>query len=40
MATPHVSGLAALIWLFRPQLSMTQVPEELACISWGCQGHL
>lgn len=27
MATPHVSGLAALIWLFRPQLTMPQIIE-------------
>eukprot|EP00913_Durusdinium_trenchii_P031145 g29163.t1 len=25
MATPHVSGLAALIWLYRPNLAMSQV---------------
>ena len=29
MATPHVSGLAALIWLHRPQLTMPQVKRIL-----------
>ena len=29
MATPHVSGLAALVWLHRPQLSMPQVKRIL-----------
>eukprot|EP00931_Biecheleriopsis_adriatica_P097278 TRINITY_DN7103_c0_g1_i1.p1 TRINITY_DN7103_c0_g1~~TRINITY_DN7103_c0_g1_i1.p1 ORF type:complete len:1186 (-),score=256.58 TRINITY_DN7103_c0_g1_i1:209-3367(-) len=27
MACPHVSGLAALIWLYRPKLSMMQVKD-------------
>lgn len=27
MATPHVSGLAALIWMYRPKLSMPQVKD-------------
>ena len=47
MATPHVSGLAALIWLYRPELAFTQVkdiilrstvPEkslENACVTGG-----
>merc|ERR1719356_2006786 len=29
MATPHVSGLAALIWMYRPQLTPLQVKEIL-----------
>ena len=29
MATPHVSGLAALIWMHRPQLTMPQVKRIL-----------
>ena len=47
MATPHVSGLAALVWLYRPELAATQVkdiilrssiPEkslENACVTGG-----
>ena len=47
MATPHVSGLAALIWLYRPELAVSQVkdiilrstvPEkslENACVTGG-----
>merc|ERR1719191_715316 len=27
MATPHVSGLAALIWMYRPQLTPLQIKE-------------
>eukprot|EP00930_Biecheleria_cincta_P046662 TRINITY_DN32208_c0_g1_i1.p1 TRINITY_DN32208_c0_g1~~TRINITY_DN32208_c0_g1_i1.p1 ORF type:complete len:1445 (-),score=305.46 TRINITY_DN32208_c0_g1_i1:177-4511(-) len=27
MATPHVSGLAALIWMYRPKLAMQQVKD-------------
>eukprot|EP00441_Pelagodinium_beii_P019083 CAMPEP_0197660714 /NCGR_PEP_ID=MMETSP1338-20131121/51017_1 /TAXON_ID=43686 ORGANISM="Pelagodinium beii, Strain RCC1491" /NCGR_SAMPLE_ID=MMETSP1338 /ASSEMBLY_ACC=CAM_ASM_000754 /LENGTH=1485 /DNA_ID=CAMNT_0043238131 /DNA_START=61 /DNA_END=4518 /DNA_ORIENTATION=+ len=29
MACPHVSGLAALVWMYRPHLSMMQVKEIL-----------
>lgn len=29
MATPHVTGVAALLWMYRPQLSMQQVKQVL-----------
>ena len=33
MATPHVAGVAAMVWMMRPEFSMVQVKETDGNIS-------